>query len=484
MNEYIENFFLENENNNSKKILNLKKEYNSIKESQIHYNNLYNLFVKKIPIINLINLITFDNIINLIVNKLEFIKKEIKKDNIYINKIDDLKKEKIEKEKNIWFNEKERITEKKKYINLDIFNKITNYSKTINKLEEIINEKELENKKLSVLINSNSEKNMNIKREILRNNIKIKNNKKKEANKQEFINNKIKLLKDRAYELENNIINCSQKKREANINYYNNLDSINKIKYDIVKNQEQIDKIVINQNTLEEEVFEDEFYKLINKKDELNKELSSLQNDPVNNINDIYEKIDNQKLISQKQIIILNKEINNLKKYYLDKIKEIHNKYNDNRNSFILFQELIKSKKEKKHNIFIINDNNEEIKLLKEKILILKNQETEQFKLLDYDNTRCDKRLEIMENRLQNWDKEEKFKINKIIQNNRLKIIDLEKQKNDLKEKNIVNESEIKDFFDKNNLNYNNYLDTKKNMNKINYKIKIIFEKIKNKNKN
>ena len=484
MNEYIENFFLENENNNSKKILNLKKEYNSIKESQIHYNNLYNLFVKKIPSVNLINFITFDKIINLIIDKLEFIKKEIKKDNIYINKIDDLKKEKIEKEKNIWFNEKERITEKKKYINLDIFNKITNYSKTINKLEEIINEKELENKKLSVLINSNSEKNMNIKREILRNNIKIKNNKKKEANKQEFINNKIKILKDRVYELENNIINCSQKKREANINYYNNLDSINKIKYDIVKNQEEIDKIVINQNTLEEEVFEDEFYKLINKKDELNKELLSLQNDPVNNINDIYEKIDNQKLISQKQIIILNKEINNLKKYYLDKIKEINNKYNDNRNSFILFQELIKSKKEKKQNIFIINDNNEEIKLLKEKILILKNQETEQFKLLDYDNTRCDKRLEIMENRLQNWDTEEKFKINKIIQNNRLKIIDLEKQKNDLKEKSIVNESEIKDFFDKNNLNYNNYLDTKKNMNKINNKIKIIFEKIKNKNKN
>lgn len=480
MNEYIENFFLENNNNNSKKILNLKKEYYSLKESQIHYNNLNNLFVKKIPIINLINLITLDNIINLIIIKLEFIKKKIKKDNIYINKIDDLKKEKIEKEKDIWYNEKQRITEKKKYINLDIFNKITNYSKKIKKLEEIINEKELDNKKLSLLIISNSEKNMNIKREILKNNIKIKNNKKKEANKQEYINNKIKILKDRVCKLENNIISYSQNKREANINYYNNLDSINKTKYDIEKNQEKIDQIVINQNTLEEKVFEDEFYKLINKKDKLNKELLSLQSNPVNNINDIYEKIDNQKLISQKQIIILKKEINNLQKYYSEKIKEINDKYNDNRNSFILFQELIKSKKEKKDNFFIINDNNEKIKILKEKIILLKNQETEEFKLLDCDNNRCDKRLEIMKNRLSNWDIEEKFKINKIIQTNRLKVIELEKQKNELKEKKTVNESEIKDFFNKNNFNYNNYLDTKKNINKINNKIKIIFEKIKN----
>ena len=196
MNEYIENFFFKN-NNNSKKKLNLKKEYDSLKESQTHYYNLYNILIKKIPNTNLINLITYDNIINLIKNKLEILKKEIKNDNIYINKIDDLKKEKIEKEKNIWFNEKQRITEKKEHINLDIFSKITSYSKTIKKLKEIINEKEFKNKKLSVLINSNSKKNMNIKREILRNNIIIKNKKKKEKNKQELINNKIKILKER-----------------------------------------------------------------------------------------------------------------------------------------------------------------------------------------------------------------------------------------------------------------------------------------------
>lgn len=462
---------------NNKKLLACKKDLENNIELLNHYNELLKNYESFIPNRLFVEYLTTKEIIILIKNTIKSNNEYLKNLNQKLKKIPKDKTSKIEKEKNIWFAEKKRITDKTNLINNVYFNKLCDIKKTIS---DNIQTKELLENEVDILKIDISKKHNNTnesKRQIIQNNINLKKEKKQAILKKLNITKKIEYIKSLMETIKLEIQKTASKKKEYNKLFYQHLDTIKNIEGQIEDIQTNIEKVIMNQHQNKEDK-DNELLILFSQKDEKEIELQNLKSLPINNINKIYEDIDTQKNKHINELKLYEQEFDNLNIYVKNTEEEINKKYNIESNVFLEFSDIIKYKKlvkQKEANIKnIINSiqyNNELI----EKLHI---ENKEKLEKLNIENERCEQRYSIMMTRLENWDEVEISKLSSEILKYKNKIISLESTLNENNSNlNNVNNN-IKNKLNSIGKDYDEFKKTTSNIFKINISIEKLKKKI------
>ena len=279
---------------NNKKLLACKKDLENNIELLNHYNELLKNYESLIPNRLFVEYLTKKEIIILIKNNIESNNEYLKNLNQKLKKIPKEKTSKVEKEKNIWFTEKKRITDKTNLINNVYFKELCDIKVIIS---DNIQAKEVLENEVSMLKIDISKKHNNTnesKRQIIQNNMNLKNEKKQAIFKKKNITKKLEYVNGLIKTIELEIQNTTSKKKEYNKLFYQHLDTIKNLEREIEDIQTHIETVIQNQHQNQQEK-DNVLLNLFSKKEEKENELQDLKALPINNINKIYEDIDNKK---------------------------------------------------------------------------------------------------------------------------------------------------------------------------------------------
>jgi exonuclease SbcC len=333
----------------------------------------------------------------------------------------------------------DEIKEKKKSIK-DLDNKIIDYN---NKIKDI--KKELGLKKYKNIEDKNKEfqenkkqTSNNIKKNILELNKNIKDVKYKDITKKDY-NNYLKNVK-----VLNEKINIDKENLDIYKKHNKNINSIEHIK-NIISEYDKYIQLIDNKNKIIHELEFIDNYKtylkqdnatkkyILDKKTKYNKELE-IMNDQINNMNDIKESYEQIKL----------------NKNYDEEIDELENDISIDEDKKILLDKKISDYLQNEQN----SDYNKQIKVLEDKL----NEEDDKT-FDDYDT------YNDLNDNLNKYEKElTSIKYNREILLNKINTTESYLKEN----KDILN------VIDKNQENYNKYLDTKKKLDKIKKEFNII----------
>jgi chromosome segregation ATPase len=424
-------------------------------------------------------------------NKLKIV--EIKKQNINknIRNIPADHKNLLNKEETIYFNELDRIKQKREIITEDYQNRETNIKNMILELEEqlstSVKNKETttsEIKKISVEVQN--------ERRVILNNLKAhKNsikNKSREINK---ITNKIQELENKLVVKELELEAIPTLKRNINKKYYqienqvkdtqNKLDTLKEQIRNVVTKLNKIDNSLdINENKESKKNVRDstqsELLDLWKQRDDLQLQITRLQNQPEMDITSRFLELDNKYVDIENQIKIVKDEIVQFTTLKTDlenvNIKPVSSKYDNN---------LLKSLKRKSHQYEIEIDNyKNNLHLYYQELNKEDSFYQDTLKTLNNDKTRAEERWNIMQNRLLTWKDDQSIEYkNKILElvddiNNFKKEI-----QNIIDSQNLVNQ-QIKQKMESagNPLDWTNYISLKKDIIKNNGVIDSINDEI------
>ena len=424
-------------------------------------------------------------------NKLKIV--EIKKQNINknIRNIPADHKNLLNKEETIYFNELDRIKQKREIITEDYQNRETNIKNMILELEEqlstSVKNKETttsEIKKISVEV-QNERRVILINLKAHKNSIK---NKSREINK---ITNKIQELENKLVVKELELEAIPTLKRNINKKYYqienqvkdtqNKLDTLKEQIRNVVTKLNKIDNSLdINENKESKKNVRDstqsELLDLWKQRDDLQLQITRLQNQPEMDITSRFLELDNKYVEIENEIKIVKDEIVQFTTLKTDfenvNIKPVSSKYDNN---------LLKSLKRKSHQYEIEIDNyKNNLHLYYQELNKEDSFYQDTLKTLNNDKTRAEERWNIMQNRLLTWKDDQSIEYkNKILElvddiNNFKKEI-----QNIIDSQNLVNQ-QIKQKMEsaENPLDWTNYISFKKEIIKNNGVIDSINDEI------
>jgi len=424
-------------------------------------------------------------------NKLKIV--EIKKQNINknIRNIPADHKNLLNKEETIYFNELDRIKQKREIITEDYQNRETNIKNMILELEEqlstSVKNKETttsEIKKISVEV-QNERRVILINLKAHKNSIK---NKSREINK---ITNKIQELENKLVVKELELEAIPTLKRNINKKYYqienqvkdtqNKLDTLKEQIRNVVTKLNKIDNSLdINENKESKKNVRDstqsELLDLWKQRDDLQLQITRLQNQPEMDITSRFLELDNKYVEIENEIKIVKDEIVQFTTLKTDfenvNIKPVSSKYDNN---------LLKSLKRKSHQYEVEIDNyKNNLHLYYQELNKEDSFYQDTLKTLNNDKTRAEERWNIMQNRLLTWKDDQSIEYkNKILElvddiNNFKKEI-----QNIIDSQNLVNQ-QIKQKMEsaENPLDWTNYISFKKEIIKNNGVIDSINDEI------
>ena len=455
---------------NNKKLLACKKDLENNIELLNHYNELLKNYESLIPNRLFVEYLTKKEIIILIKNNIESNNEYLKNLNQKLKKIPKEKTSKVEKEKNIWFTEKKRITDKTNLINNVYFKELCDIKVIIS---DNIQAKEVLENEVSMLKIDISKKHNNTnesKRQIIQNNMNLKNEKKQAIFKKKNITKKLEYVNGLIKTIELEIQNTTSKKKEYNKLFYQHLDTIKNLEREIEDIQTHIETVIQNQHQNQQEK-DNVLLNLFSKKEEKENELQDLKALPINNINKIYEDIDNKKNKHIDELNLYKQEFDNLNDYIKNTEEEINKKYNIESNVFLEFSEMINYKKLVKQKEAKIKNIINSIQYNNSLLEKLHNKNKENLQQLNVENERCEKRYSTMMSRLENWDEVEISKISSEILKYKNKIISLESTLNENNsDLNNVNNN-IKNELNSIGKDYDEFKKTTSNIFKINKNI-------------
>lgn len=462
---------------NKKKLLACKKDLENNIELLNHYNNLIKNFESFIPNRLFIEYLTKKEIIILIKNNIESSNEFLKNLNQKLKKIPKEKISKVEKEKSIWFNEKKRITDKTNLINNVYFKQLCDIKDIISNNTQTKELLENEVERLKVNISKKHNNTNESKRKIIQNNVNLKKEKKQAVIKKINITKKIEYIRGLIETIELKIQNTTSKKKEYNKLFYQHLDTIKNLEREIEDIQTHIETVIQNQHQNKEDK-DNVLLNLFSKKEEKENELQNLKLLPINNINKIYEDIDNKKNKHIDELNLYKQEFDNLNDYIKNTEEEINKKYNIESNVFLEFSDMIKYKKLVKQKEAKIKNIINSIQYNNSLLEKLHNENKENLQQLNVENDRCEQRYSIMMSRLENWDDTEISKTSSEILKCKNRIISFESTLNENNsDLNNVNNN-IKNELNSIGKDYDEFKKTTSNIFKINKNIEKLKKKI------
>ena len=298
----------------------------------------------------------------------------------------------------------------------------------------------------------------------------LKNEKKQAIFKKKNITKKLEYVNGLIKTIELEIQNTTSKKKEYNKLFYQHLDTIKNLEREIEDIQTHIETVIQNQHQNQQEK-DNVLLNLFSKKEEKENELQDLKALPINNINKIYEDIDNKKNKHIDELNLYKQEFDNLNDYIKNTEEEINKKYNIESNVFLEFSEMINYKKLVKQKEAKIKNIINSIQYNNSLLEKLHNKNKENLQQLNVENERCEKRYSTMMSRLENWDEVEISKISSEILKYKNKIISLESTLNENNsDLNNVNNN-IKNELNSIGKDYDEFKKTTSNIFKINKNI-------------